>query len=258
MPVVSTRWFSWLEMPISTTPRTRACRFSSARPVSSSALEEGVDHRRDGHDAVVEAGPARRAPRRRPGSARRGVAARHRHTDHVLGADRVAGDRGHQRRVDAAGQPEDHRPEAVLADVVAQAEDDGPVDLLAGVERLAERSRTSAGTTGRASPDSTTCRTPSTAGGAWCAASGGRSRSTTSSSSSNCGRAGEHCAVGGHDDRVAVEDQVVLPADHVDVGERAAGLGGPTRDQLAADVVLVALVRRAVDRRAGARRRRGG
>ena len=59
--------------------------------------------------------------------------------------------------------------------------------------------------------------------------------------------AGEHRAVGGHDDRVAVEDQVVLAADHVDVGERAAGLGRPAGDELAAHVVLVALVGRAVD-----------
>ena len=42
---------------------------------------------------------------------------------------RVGGDRGGQRRVDAAGQAEQHRAEAVLADVVADPEDQRRVDL---------------------------------------------------------------------------------------------------------------------------------
>ena len=39
--------------------------------------------------------------------------------------------------------------------------------------------------------------------------------------------AGEHGAVGRDDDRVAVEDQVVLAADQVHVGQGAPGLGRP-------------------------------
>ncbi len=60
-------------------------------------------------------------------------------------------------------------------------------------------------------------------------------------------RTGQHLAVRGDHDRVAVEDQLVLAADHVHVGERAAGLGGPAPHQLQPGVVLVPLVRRAVD-----------
>ena len=75
----------------------------------------------------------------------------------------------------------------------------------------------------------------------------GRSRSTTSSASLELRRAGEQRAVGVDDERVAVEDELVLAADHVDVGERAAGLARPPRAQLEAHVVLVALVRRPVD-----------
>src|SRR5690606_7921804 len=44
-------------------------------------------------------------------------------------------------------------------------------------------------------------------------------------------------------DGVAVEDELVLAADEVDVGEGAAGLTGAAGAQVQADVVLVALVR---------------
>ena len=60
-------------------------------------------------------------------------------------------------------------------------------------------------------------------------------------------RPGQQFTVGGHDDRVAVEDQLVLAADHVDVGERGAGLGRAALREPQPDVVLVQLVRRAVD-----------
>ena len=41
------------------------------------------------------------------------------------------------------------------------------------------------------------------------------------------GGPGDDRAVGGHDHRVAVEDELVLPADLVDVGDGGTGLGGP-------------------------------
>jgi hypothetical protein len=59
--------------------------------------------------------------------------------------------------------------------------------------------------------------------------------------------AGEQRAVGGDHHRVAVEDQLVLAADHVDVGDGRARLGGPPAHQRQPHVVLVQLVRRAVD-----------
>ncbi len=59
--------------------------------------------------------------------------------------------------------------------------------------------------------------------------------------------AGEDHPVGADDHRVAVEDQLVLPADHVEVGQRAPGLGGPAAHQLEPGVVLLPLVGRAVD-----------
>ncbi len=71
-------------------------------------------------------------------------------------------------------------------------------------------------------------------------------------------RPGEDPAVRGDDDRVAVEDQIVLPADHVHVRERAAGLRGPAGDELAAHVVLVALVGGAVEHQQQLRAARGG
>ncbi len=49
------------------------------------------------------------------------------------------------------------------------------------------------------------------------------------------------------DEGVAVEDEFVLPADGVDVGDGAPGLRGAARDEFEADVVLVALVGGAVD-----------
>ncbi len=53
----------------------------------------------------------------------------HEHADHVLGPEGVGRDRGDERRVDAARQPDEHVGEAVLADVVARAEHERLVDL---------------------------------------------------------------------------------------------------------------------------------
>jgi len=50
-------------------------------------------------------------------------------TLHPVRADRVGGDRRRQRRVDPAGQRQDHRVETVLAHVVPDPEDQRPVHL---------------------------------------------------------------------------------------------------------------------------------
>ena len=57
----------------------------------------------------------------------------------------------------------------------------------------------------------------------------------------------EHLAVRCNNDRVAVEDELVLAAGHVDVGERRARLRRAATGQLATDVVFVPFVRRPVD-----------
>ena len=58
---------------------------------------------------------------------------------------------------------------------------------------------------------------------------------------------GEQGAVGCHDQGIAVEDELVLPTRHVDVGEGSTELACAPLAELQARVVLVALVRRAVD-----------
>ena len=82
-----------------------------------------------------------------------------------------------------------------------------------------------------------------------------RSRSTHQEVLGELRTPGQHPAVGADDHRVAVEDQLVLAADHVEVGQGAPGLCRATAHQLEAGVVLVPLVRRTVDAPAAARRR---
>ena len=145
-----------------------------------------------------------------------GVDAGHRHAVDPLRAEGVAGDGGHEGGVDAAAQAEQHRTEAVLLDVVVQGEDERAVHLGEGVESGGD-------------------------------GAGGRMRVCRVDVDDEqrrleLGGAGEHGAVGGDDEGVAVEDQLVLPADEVDVGQHRAGLAGPLLAQREADVVLVALV----------------
>ena len=72
---------------------------------------------------------------RRPGS-RRSSAGRASPRRHAVGAERVDGDQRDERGVDAAGEAEDDRAEAVLLDVVAEAEEERGVDLVEVAERL--------------------------------------------------------------------------------------------------------------------------
>ncbi len=71
---------------------------------------------------------------------RRGVRGGHDRGADALGAERVSGQAGDERRVDPAGEAEHDALEAVLAHVVAQAERERAVDLgLDRRERLGER-----------------------------------------------------------------------------------------------------------------------
>ena len=67
--------------------------------------------------------------------------------------------------------------------------------------------------------------------------------------------AGDQRAVGGDQDRVPVEDQLVLPADHVGVGQRGPRLPGPPHHQVQPHVVLAPLVGRGVRHREQGRAR---
>ena len=72
----------------------------------------------------------------------------HRDADDPVGAERLDGDRRRERRVDAAGEPDDGLREAVLAHVVAGAEDERLVDLVEPVR----------GRRGSAAPPAPACR----------------------------------------------------------------------------------------------------
>ena len=197
----------------------------------------------------------------------RGVAGSDEHHVHPVGPERVGRDRRDQRRVDAAGQGLDHRAEAVLAHVVPGAQYQRAVDLgQVGQPRPDHRGRRAARPAPAAASGASSIRSmvivvPSP-GFARCLPAGtgaeprrAASRSARTSASSNCGPAGQQVAIRRHDDRVAVEDQLVLAADHVDVGQHGACLARPALAQLQPDVVLVALVRRGVghDQQSGAR-----
>ena len=113
LPVVSTIHPLALDTPMSSTPRRRDWRFSSVSPEGSRPSTPGqhggeghvrllnghhpqVDAEARGQDAGVVAGPFAR------------IARGHGDPVHAGGPERIDGDRGHQRRVDPAGQP-DHR-----------------------------------------------------------------------------------------------------------------------------------------------------
>ena len=101
-------------------------------------------------------------------------ARRHEHADDVLGPERVDRDRRDERRVDAAGEADQHVAEAVLAHVVARAEHQRLVDLVHRREQrldarslvvlaevrlahrdLGQRTRCATGRAGRAGGDGT-------------------------------------------------------------------------------------------------------
>ena len=116
----------------------RLWRFSSVRSElapsnDSQQLEERPEGVLDGDGAVVDAEVAGQVEA--SSSSPRSIARRHGHRVHVLGPERVGGDAGHERGVDAARQAEDHVGEPVLRHVVAQPEDEGGVHLGDRLER---------------------------------------------------------------------------------------------------------------------------
>ena len=132
-------------------------------------------------------------------------------------AERVAGDGGDERGVDAAGEPDQDGAEAVLGGVRPQAHDQRRVDLLVVLQPRPRSRRPARLVGGSGSSESTTWST--------------RSPSSTTPRG-RPGRRGRQVEVEDHaalrelrgtrddlaapvdDDRVAVEDQLVLAADH--------------------------------------------
>ena len=66
----------------------------------------------------------------------RAVAGRHPRGVHVLRTQAIRGDRGHQRGIDAAGEPHHGVAESVLAHVVARPQRERPIDFLGGIQRF--------------------------------------------------------------------------------------------------------------------------
>ena len=156
---------------------------------------------------------------------------------HAIGAERVAGDGGHQRGVDAARQAQDHAGKAVLVDVVAQAGDQRAVDL----GNVGGRGRDGGGNSG-----------PIGGGGGvdheGIGARAGRQVEIRNEDLvDELGTTGDERAVGPDDQGVAVEDEFVLAADHVDVGEGEVAFSRAVAAKVQAHVVLIAFIRRAVD-----------
>ena len=179
------------------------------------------------------------------GRVRRG----HRDPVHRVRPERVGGDHRGHRGVDAAGQAEDDRAEAVLADVVPGAGDQRPPDLLLVDQPLARCAGRRHRRTARSRlvrDDVPLDRHAEHRAGHGAAVA--RHLDVADDQQLLVLRCpGQHGPVRRDDQRVAVVDQLVLGADHVDVRDRRAGLGRPPRRQRQPHVVLVPLVRRAVD-----------
>ena len=119
-------------------------------------------------------------------------------------------------------RPSKHRAEAVLADVVAGAGDQRAADLRLVDEPLARRAgRRHRGGPAPARPRSRAAR-PSAEHRAVTVPRSRGSRGRPRAAPRNCGGPREHLPSGVDDERVAVEDQLVLAADHVDVRDGRA------------------------------------
>ena len=134
---------------------------------------------------------------------------------HALGAERIDRERERQRRIDAAGKTEQHARKAVLVDVVADAAHEPGVD-----DRLrSSRLRRPANRRAREAP---------------------RRRVVLGEQQriDELRRARRDAAVGFDEHRAAIEQEIVLTADDVDVGDRDAVLARAVREQVLARLRL--------------------
>ena len=175
----------------------------------------------------------------------------------LAGAERVAGDRGHERRVDAAREAQHHVGEPVLGHVVAGAEDEGPVDLL---HRLEHRHLVRRAAAGRSGAGSGRQRDAPRRGG------GGAQLLLPAPRVVQAGAEDlVEVEVGDHEvllegpaarhalallvehEGLAVEDQLVLAAHRVHEGQAHQVVGGAGRQHLLAEPPLARVVGRGVD-----------
>ncbi|ETC87142.1 hypothetical protein XHC_3373 [Xanthomonas hortorum pv. carotae str. M081] len=151
-----------------------------------------------------------------------GVARRQPHRSDVVAAQRIDRHRQHQRRIDATGQSQPHLAEAVLAAIVLQpAHHCAPGQRVHALVAIVH---------------------PHHRGEA--ALAGGVVHHQPLIDERGSGRM--HGAVGIGHHRCAVEHQRVLPADHVEIGNRRPALAGALGQQGIALRVLAALVRRGI------------
>ena len=184
---------------------------------------ERIHRRLDPYRLVADAEQAR-AFRRVLEGGLRGVAGRHGDAEDPVSAQRIDGDGGGQRRIDSAGEPDQHAGEAVLIDIVAQAHRHGAIGRGVAVGQRGARA-------GRASPAIALPRPAS-----------------EHESVLEGGRLGREAVVGVEDEGGTVEDELVLPADLVHIDQRQLRLADTGDGAVEADVALVALEGRAVDR----------
>ena len=234
LPQASTRWPCWFDRPIQMTARMRACRFSSARPSSFSASWYASKIGRDRDRVEPEAGALGEL-----GSVGARVLARPvarvGDAEDVLGAERVDGDRADERGVDAAGQAHQDAGEAVL-----DARSRGARATSAGRSRRrrpsARRRAGASGAYGASGRPRSRCArwaAPEPGVGVRHRRGGGRQVEVDDQQLGHeLRRPGPAVAVGVDHQRVAVEDELVLAADEVDVGERAAAVARAAGAQL--------------------------
>ena len=147
----------------------------------------------------------------------------------VLGPERLRGKSGDESRVDPAREAEHGLFEAVLAGVVAEREDERLVDLGCRRQRftglvdgdLRTLPRRAQGRNGSQRAGVTPSRVPTP-----------EREVDDHQVLGELSAAGECLAVGGDDDAVAVEDELVLAADEVAEGDRDAVLDRAAGDDL--------------------------
>ena len=200
----------------------RAWRFSAARPSTASQVGElllvGSEDVGDRNGFEPDAEAARHILGIGH-AARARVHAGHRQGVHRIGPEGIHRDHGHERRVDATGEPEHHLTEAVLAHVVARAEHERAIHLLG------------LGGPGR----------PLLGGEAVVVDLDDQEVFVEPR-----GATGDR-AIRRHDQRSSVEHELVLPADGVDVDDPGAGLGGTRPQDVGALLHLAAVERRPVE-----------
>jgi hypothetical protein len=159
----------------------------------------------------------------------------------VLGTEGVDRDGGDDRGVDPAGQPEQHAGEAVLGHVVAQSEHDRLVPLAEIVPPLGHRRLERLVRGERLSRDDRALDAQPLEPGIGVRHRGGGGRKLQVDHQQlglELGGAAHQVTLGVDDQRVAVEDELVLAADQVDVGECAGSVTRSAGAQLEPVVVL--------------------